>query len=137
MTLEELIASEPANVERTDAEVLTWLNETVEVRDETLVNDRALMARLTISECDVVFATLDTAAQTSPTVQRALAQLAGEGIDLSHDNTRAMIDLLFNSNIELHDKIKAMGRKTVTRWESIGLRNEDEPTRLQMIAEGR
>ena len=115
MTLAELIAGQPG----TDAEVLAWLNESVEVRDETLVNDRALMARLTIAECNEVFATLDTAAQGSKTVQRALAQLAGDGIDLSHDNARTMIDVLFAGNAALRDKLKAMGRKTAARWTQV------------------
>lgn len=115
MTLHDLIASEPANVGRTDAEVLAWLSETVTAPDPTRVTTTTVMARLSPEDAATVFGTLSGLAPVAPLVAEALIQLRGEGLDLSHANARAMIDALFPEE-PLRSALKALGERQVPRW---------------------
>lgn len=121
MTLAELLADLPGD--RTLANARAWLEQTITVPDATLVTARRVMADLTITEAATLFGTLTTAAAsnapTAPLVAEALTQLRGGGIDLSHANARAMIDALFEP--ALAAKVKALGEKTVARWQQTDL----------------
>lgn len=112
MNLHDLIASEPANATRTDAEVLEWLLEMVTAPDPTRVTTTTVMARLSPTDAGTVFGTL-AAASGNPLIAEALIQLRGDGLDLSHTNARAMIDALFTD--PLRSALKALGEQQCTR----------------------
>lgn len=119
------------------AAVVAWTREATWLPEVSRVNDVAIMARLSVAESDEVFATLDAAAAGSKTVQRALRQLEGEGIDLSHANAIGLINTLFNGNPPLRDKLLAMGRRTATHWEALGMRPMDDASRQHWIEQAR
>ncbi len=121
MTLAELLADLPGP--RTLENARAWLEQDITVPDATLVTARRVMADLTIAEAATLFGTLTTAAAsnapTAPLVAEALLQLRTNGLDLSHANARAMIDALFTT--ELAAKVKALGEKSVPRWQQTDL----------------
>lgn len=121
MTLTELIATKTGSL--AFADVKQWLEEQVDVPNPELVTSRTVMAKLTITEAATLFATLKAVAASSdpsaPLVSEAWGQLQRDGIDLSHANAKAMIDALFAP--ELAAKVKALGVKTIARWQQTGL----------------
>lgn len=117
--------------------LVAWTHESATVPNTTRVTDVTLMADLSVAECDEVFTTLDTAAQGSKTVSRAVEQLKGAGLDLSHANAQAMIGTLFAANTTLRDKLLAMGRRTVDHWEAMGARQMDDPSRAYWLDQAR
>lgn len=121
MTLAELVAG------KTLAQARAYLDELVTVPNTELVTTRAVMAKLTIQEAGAVFAALRAAADQNPVVFEALAQLRGEGLDLSHANAKAMIDALFTG--ELATKLKALGEKQAPRWSQLGAYPHDSDIR--------
>lgn len=117
MTLAELLASYDG--ERTVSAARAWLVEVVTVPDDTRVTSTAIMARLTPPEAAAVFGTLQAAAASNALVAESLHCLRGNGLDLSHDNARTMIDTLFTE--PLRAKVKSLGEKTVPRWRQTDL----------------
>jgi len=121
MTLAELVAQKPGS--HALADVRAWLEEMVTVPNPELVTSRTVMARLSITEAATLFGTLKAVsasdAPTAPLVAEALAQLRGNGIDLSHANAIAMIDALFSA--ELAATVKTLGTKQIQRWQQTGI----------------
>lgn len=84
----------------------------VRVPNADLVTMRTVMARLSVDDARTVIGTLRTAANSDALVAEALDQLRGSGLDLSHDNARAMITALFPD--PLRSAVMALGEKVLT-----------------------
>lgn len=101
---------------RTVENARAWLEEQVTVPDDTPVTSRGVMARLSVADATVVFATLKAASASNALVAEGLEMLRLSGLDFSHPNMRAMVDALFPS--DLAERVKALGEKTVPRWQT-------------------
>lgn len=140
MTLAELIAAEPANAARSNAEVLAWLRETVQVRQP--LNSRQLLrwggagGRLAKLE--------DAAADRElPQVVRSIARAAvlvvsreDTQLELADPNHEALVDALVHAAVLTADdkaELIAMASQTVTR---AALAGESDPS-LQQVANAR
>lgn len=114
-TLTELVAG------KTLAQARAYLDEVITAPNPEMITATKIMARLSLQDAATVFGTLRAVAEQNPLVYEALQQLRGDGIDLSHDNAKDMIDYLFAGNPTLAAKLKALGEKQVTRAEANGL----------------
>lgn len=112
-TLTELVAG------KTLAQARAYLDEVITAPNPEMITATKIMARLSLQDAATVFGTLRAVAEQNPLVYEALQQLRGDGIDLSHDNARAMVDQLFSA--ELAAKVKALGEMQVTRAAANGL----------------
>lgn len=123
MNLKQLIDKEPANASRTDAKVLAWLLETVDVPTGQLVTDCAIMAALSPTDAATVFTVLDTVVAGSdplkPLVRQAYKRLEGDGLDVNHPSTQAMIDTLFDGMPSIAAALKALGVRQQPRYAGV------------------
>jgi hypothetical protein len=80
-----------------------------------------LLARLTLDEARAVISTLRAAAAADVLVEEGLLQLRTTGLDLSAANSVAMIHALFAGDPPLRGKLLALGQRTISRAEQLGL----------------
>lgn len=115
MTLRELLVDLPG--ERTIANARVWLEESVTVPDDTPIDTRGVMARLSVSDATTVFATLRAASAANALVAEGLEMLRLSGLDFSHASMRAMVDALFPA--DLAERVKELGQKSIPRWRQV------------------
>lgn len=116
-------------------DLVAWTHEMTSVPSDTLINDRILMARLTIEEAGTVFATMDAAAASNPVVRQGWKRLEGDGLDLSHASSVAMITALFEQ--PLRAQLIALGRRSLSHWAAMGQRPMDDPSRAYWLGRER
>lgn len=115
MTLQQLLVDLPG--ERTLANARVWLEQPVTVPNDTPVDCRGVMARLSVADAKAVFATLQAASASDALVAEGLEMLRRSGLDFSHDNMREMVDALFPA--DLAARVKALGEKSIPRWRQV------------------
>lgn len=119
MTLSELLSGYQGP--RTLEDARAWLEEEITVADETPVTSRGIMARLAVEDSTIVFSVLRAASAQNALVAEALEMLRLSGLDFSHPNMQGTIDALFSGTPGLPDRVKALGKKTIRRWQQTDL----------------
>lgn len=142
MTLAELIASEPANAGRTDAEVLAWLSESITVQGRVSHSD-VMKWGATGPRLKLATAAADT---QLPASLRAASLTA---LDLLQDGTTtfdtadagnvgllgALVDGAVLSTSD-RSTLMTLGASEVTRWSTV-MPGMDEPSMLYHIGRAR
>lgn len=125
MTLAELVSG------KTFAQARAYLDEVITAPNPEPIDSTKLMARLSVEDSNEVIGTLKAVAASDHPMRHlvgeAFTQIQGKGIDLSHANSRAMIDTLFPA--ALAGRIKALGEKSVPRWTTLGAFPHDSDIR--------
>lgn len=132
MTLAELINSEPLNAARTDAEVLAWLNESV----NTFMDVGWLDLCMWVAQ-HAYRPTLVTAASIGTDAQKTAAQhvldciAAGQPLSASDSRVRAVVASAIPAGQPRTDLL-ALATKTMTRWSTV-VSEMDDPSKLYWI----
>jgi len=117
------VLQEPAYVTLTDANAATALNVAdLTVTFENHINAKGLMAELGGVIGATILDKLETVAVNSPPVKWVMKSIdGGDGVDVGHAETRAMLDSLVGVLTQAEvDAVKALGEKTVSRSEDEG-----------------
>lgn len=136
MTLAELIASEPANAGRTDAEVLAWLNGTVPVfRDVSWLDLSMWIAENDLRQV-IASRVGDADAATSTAAQHIVdCIVAGQPLAASDFRVRTTIAKAMPAGAA-RDALLALATTQTTRWSTV-MREMDDASKLYYIAEAR
>lgn len=124
-TLKTLIDSEPANAAKSDADVLTWLDETV-----TIQNDATHGEVLEWCAANDIINIMETHSEGTDATKRGLADaaltLVRSGGELHL--TKSSVQTLLGSMVALSmitqtnsDDLYALAQEAKTRWANVGL----------------